>query len=80
MSSKHKLKEDIALIENLVQDQLTLIESSVREMEQLDTSGETLRKAIAALTELHDSCTLIKALLGQVKDNNNGQSVKAGAG
>jgi len=79
MSNKRDLKEDIALIENLVQDQITLIESRLRELEQLDASERALKRAKAALTELYDSCTLIKALLGHLRDNGDGQSIRARA-
>ena len=75
----NKRKEDLALIENLVHDQITFIESRLHELEQSIASEETLRKAKAALTELHDSCTLIEALLGHVKDNGNDQTIKVGA-
>jgi hypothetical protein len=80
MSKKRNLEEDIALIENLVQDQLDLIESSLRDLDQLDDPEEALKKLIATLSELQDSCTLIKALLGSIEDNDNGHAIKAGAG
>ena len=64
---------------NKVWDQITFIESRLHELEQSAASEQTLRKAKAALTELHDSCTLIKALLCNVSDNGNGQSIKVGA-
>lgn len=79
MSTKRNLKEDIALIENLVQDQFLLIESRLRDLSQLDNPEEGLKKVIATLSELQDSCTLIKALLGYVKDDHNDQAVEAGA-
>jgi hypothetical protein len=75
----NKREEDLALIENLVQDQITFIESRIHELEQSSACEETLRKAKAALTELHDSCTLVKALLGHVKDDGNDQSIRVGA-
>ena len=80
MSKNRNLNEDIALIENLVQDQLLLIESRLRELSQSDNREEAFKKVIATLTELQDSCTLIKALLGYIKDNDNGHAIKAGAG
>ena len=80
MSNKRKQKEDIILIENLVQDQLNLIESRLRELESVNAPEEALKKAKAALGELYDSGTLIKALVEQVKDNDDSQSVKAGGG
>jgi hypothetical protein len=80
MSKKRNLKEDISLIENLVQDQFDLIESRLRDLDQLDNPQEALKKIIATLAEIQDSCALIKALLGNLKDNANGQAIKAGAG
>lgn len=80
MSKKRNLVEDIGLIENLVQDQFNLIESRLDELDQLDNPDEVLKKVIATLTELQDSCTLIKALLGNIRDNDNGHAIQAGAG
>lgn len=80
MSKKRTLKEDISLIENLVQDQFNLIESRLRDLDQLDDPQEALKKIIATLIELQDSSTLIKALLGNIKDNDNDQAVEAEAG
>jgi hypothetical protein len=80
MSNKRNLNEDIALIENLVQDQFDLIESRLRDLDQLNDPQEALKKIIATLTELQDSCTLVKALLGNIKDGDNGQVGKSGAG
>lgn len=80
MSKKRNLAEDIALIENLVQDQLNLIESELRDLDGLDDPKGVLKKVIATLTELQESCTLIKALLGNLRNNGNGHAVKAGAG
>lgn len=80
MSKKRNLSEDIGLIENLVQDQFNLIESRLRDLEQFNNPEEVLKKIIATLTELQDSCTLIKALLGNIRDNDNGHAIEAGAG
>ncbi|HEX8091488.1 MAG TPA: hypothetical protein VF762_21725 [Blastocatellia bacterium] len=74
------MSEDIGLIENLVQDQFNLIESRLRDLEQFNNPEEVLKKIIATLTELQDSCTLIKALLGNIRDNDNGHAIEAGAG
>jgi hypothetical protein len=76
MSNKRSLKEDIALLENLVQDQLILIEARLRELEQSNDSKESAGRTKATLTELFDISTLIKALLGNVKDNYDSQSAK----
>ena len=80
MSNKHNRNEDIALMENLVQDQLNLIESRLLDLNQSGVPQEALAKVIATLSELQDSCTLIKILLGHVKDDDNGNVAKAGAG
>jgi hypothetical protein len=80
MSTKRSLKEEIALIENLVQDQLTLIEARLRDLEQAGNPEDALKKSVAALTDLYESCTLINALLGHIKDNGEGNIIKAGAG
>jgi esterase/lipase len=80
MSSKRNRNEDIRLIENLVQDQLNLIESRLRDIEQSADPQEALKKVITSLIELQDSSTLIKILLSHVKDNDNGHAVKAGVG
>jgi len=79
MSSNRNRNEDIALIENLVQDQLNLIESRLRNLEPSEDPRVALTKVIATLSELQDSCTLIKILLGHVKDKDNGHSIKAEA-
>lgn len=80
MSKKRNLSEDIGLIENLVQDQFNLIESRLRDLDQPNNPDEVLKKVIVTLNELQDSCTLIKALLGNIRDNDNGHSIEAGAG
>lgn len=72
MSSKRCRNEDIILIENLVEDQLNLIESRLRDLDQSEGPQEALTRVAATLSELQDSCTLIKALLGYVKDSDNG--------
>ena len=80
MSKKRSLNEDIELIENLAQDHHNLIESRLRALEQVNDPREALKQALDTLKELSESCLLIKALLGHVKNNNNGQSAQIRAG
>ncbi|HVG20457.1 MAG TPA: hypothetical protein VNI02_15515 [Blastocatellia bacterium] len=80
MSKKRNLGEDFVLIENLVQDQFNLIESTLRGLNQSDAPEEALKKVLATLTEVQDSCTLIKALLDNIRDSDNGHAIEAGLG
>ncbi|MFP5264409.1 MAG: hypothetical protein ACLGJB_21195 [Blastocatellia bacterium] len=52
----------------------------MRDLDQPNNPDEVLKKVIVTLNELQDSCTLIKALLGNIRDNDNGHSIEAGAG
>jgi hypothetical protein len=77
MAKKRDLNEDISLIERLMQDQLSLIESRLREIEQAEDINIALNKAKEALREMHELCTLSKALVSNLKNNDNGHSAKA---
>ncbi len=79
MSRKRDLKEDINLIERLIQDQLNLIESRLREIEQQKDTEKALKLALGAFRELHELCTLTKALVAHLKNNGNGHAAQAGA-
>jgi hypothetical protein len=80
MSKKQGLNEDIALIETLAQDHHNLIQSRLHSIERLGDSREALKQALDTLKELSESCTLIKALINQMKDSDNGQSTRVRAG
>jgi hypothetical protein len=80
MSKKRNLDEDISLIEHLVQDQYDLIKSRLRDLDRSNDPEEALKKVVATLTELQDSCTLIKALLDNIKDGGNGHATRTGTG
>jgi hypothetical protein len=77
MAKKRDLNEDISLIERLMQDQLSLIESRLREIEQAEDINIALNKAKETLREMHELCTLSKALVTNLKNNDNGHSAKA---
>lgn len=76
MAKKRDLNEDISLIERLMQDQINLIESRLREIEQSQDTNGALKGATEALRELHELCTLTKALVSNLKTNGNGQATK----
>jgi hypothetical protein len=77
MSKKRDLNEDISLIDRLMQDQLDLIESRLREIEQPKNTNDALKKATEALRQLHELCTLTRALINNIKTNGNGHVAKA---
>lgn len=77
MAKKRDLTEDISLIERLMQDQLSLIESRLREIEQTEDINIALNRAKETLREMHELCTLSKALVSNLKNNDNGRSAKA---
>ena len=77
MSKKRDLKEDISLIEQLIQDQLDTIEARLSEIERADDTSDALKKAVKTLRELQETCTLTKALVGHLKTNGNDQTAKA---
>ena len=77
MSKKRDMKEDINLIERLIQDQLDTIEARLIEIGQSGETSEAMKKAIKTLRELQESCTLTKALVGHLKTNGNGHTAKA---
>jgi hypothetical protein len=74
MAKKRDYKEDIKLIERLIQDQLDLIGTRLLEIERPPSQEEALKTATQALHELQESCTLVKALVGHLKNNGNGHA------
>jgi hypothetical protein len=77
MSKKRDLNEDISLIDRLMQDQLDLIESRLREIEQPKDVNDALKKATETLRDLHELGTLTKALVNNLSGNGNGHEAKA---
>lgn len=77
MSKKREIKEDLALIATIIQDQMNLIESRLETIEKMDDSAEGLKAAVSTLGELKESCTLTRALVCHLRDNGNGGAAKA---